>query len=78
MQLNEETLKQIIQTYTDTEVNDPIADRDALEAIVAVVLYGDYYGDHDVKACGMINAWRKEQAEINRKEEQEYNEEVPF
>lgn len=54
--MTKELLKAIIKKWTDEEVNDSKADRDALEAIVAHVCT-----DNDLAAAGsLINSWRKE------------------
>ncbi len=50
-----ELVKHIITTWTTDKVDDPRADRDALEAIVASLL-----DKNDVvEAAALINSWRK-------------------
>lgn len=54
--INLEAVELLVKRFTDSEVTDATADRDALEAIVAWLIGDDTY----VKASAMINKWRKE------------------
>lgn len=54
--INLEAVEYLVKRFTDSEVTDATADRDALEAIVAWLIGDDTY----ILASAMINKWRKE------------------
>lgn len=54
--INLEAVEYLVKRFTDEEVTDATADRDALEAIVAWLIEDDTY----IMAAAMINKWRKE------------------
>lgn len=49
MELNQEKLREIIEKLTDEKIEDTKADKDTLEAIVSLVLFGvdNWYADAD-------------------------------
>ncbi len=55
--INLETLELLVKRWTDTEVADPIADRDTLEAIVS------WLTGEKVVPGSIINRWRREEIE---------------
>ena len=56
--INEELLKYIVKRWTGSEVEDALADKDALEAIIGV-----FYENDLIQAGAKLRAWRKEAIE---------------
>lgn len=59
MIIDETMIKNIIKRFTAESIEDPGADRDALEAVTAFILNGSYPGDKDA-ASKCIDSWRRE------------------
>lgn len=39
--IDKELVKNVIKRFTDDQVDDPIADKDTLQSLVAILVYGD-------------------------------------
>ena len=69
--LNLEQVESIIYRWTDDKINDPVADRDALEAIMTYLREDK----DEIKAALRINEIRREKIkEVQEEEKQFYQE----